>query len=138
MTEEIICISLWRPWAEWVIFGWKTLETRRHARFKNLPGKRIGIHASRKWDNDAIGIASKYLTDDQIAASNWLRHSPHGGKILGTVFVDEHRPCKVEDAQAALIECETPRFGLVLSDPAKFDAPIATVGRQGMWRVALP
>src|ERR1700686_5562808 len=115
MGEQIICISLWRPWAEWVMLGWKTLETRRHARFKTLVGKRVGIHASQKWDKDAIGIASKYLTDDQIAASNWMRHALDGGKILGTVFVDEHRPCKGQDAFPPLIECETPPFGLVLS-----------------------
>jgi hypothetical protein len=40
-------ISLHQPWATWVALGWKTIETRMHARFKGLVGQRIAIHAAQ-------------------------------------------------------------------------------------------
>ena len=51
--EELTVISLWRPWCFWVMLGWKTIETRTHDRFANMMGKRIGIHAAQKWDDEA-------------------------------------------------------------------------------------
>jgi hypothetical protein len=50
MGEPIPIISLWQPWAQWVALGWKLIESRTHNRFKSLLTKRIGIHASAKWD----------------------------------------------------------------------------------------
>jgi hypothetical protein len=32
--EPLLCISLWMPWAQWVIWEWKPIETRTHERFK--------------------------------------------------------------------------------------------------------
>lgn len=49
----IKCISMWQPWAWWVMRGWKTIETRTHNRFKGLAGSgsdrvwKLQIDASR-------------------------------------------------------------------------------------------
>lgn len=136
----IPCISLWMPWAQWVIWGWKPIETRTHDRFESLPGKRTGIHAAKKWDRQAIHIARPYLTDDQFHETLELFRVHHhdAGKVLGTVFVHEHRRLDPDDAKAALIECDTIRYGLILRDPQKLAVPFPVTGRQGIFHVQLP
>jgi hypothetical protein len=134
-------ISLWQPWAQWVILGWKTIETRIHPRFETLAGKRIGIHSAKTWDKQAIHEARLYLTDDQVRQTYESLHDffkNDAGKIIGTVFVREHRLTEPEDSQAALIECNTPRYGLYLRDPIKLDPPIAVKGRQAIFHAAIP
>ena len=129
--ETIPIISLWMPWANWVMLGWKTIETRLHRRFTGLAGKRIGIHAACKWDDKAFAAAKPYLTYDQYARSeNFLRI---GGAILGTVGTSAHRLLQSWDAKYALIECSSvQRYGLVLYDPQTIEA-IPAKGKQGIW-----
>lgn len=123
-------ISLWMPWANWVMLGWKIIETRTHSRFAKLAGKRIGIHASQKWDDTAIDQARRYLTVTQIAkTSGFLRI---GGAILGTAYCLEHALTTPDNAYGALIECETKRYGLWLSAPEVIEA-IPAKGKQGIW-----
>jgi len=124
-------ITLWQPWASWVMLGWKRIETRTHQRFKGLSGKWIGIHASVKWDEKAIEAASPYLLDWQIAKSkNFLKI---GGAVIGRVAVTNFRPLTVEDSKCALIECESvQRYGLVLAYPHVVEA-IPARGKQGIW-----
>lgn len=141
-TNSTPCISLWQPWAQWVVLGWKTIETRTHPRFESLAGKRIGIHAAKVWDKQAIHIARSYLTDEQFEQTYQLlqesQHNSLGGKVLGTVFVNEHRLLDTDDAPAALIECQTVRFGLLLRDPIQLAVPFPVTGRQGIFHVQLP
>jgi len=126
---------MYSPWANWVGLGWKTIETRTHDRFKSLVGKRIGIHKALKWDDDALRIAAPYLTSIQQAARfGFLKV---GGAICWTAYVKEHRrlcPC---DAPAALIECETERYGLLLEDVQTIEM-IPCKGKQGIWYYDIP
>jgi hypothetical protein len=139
-TVLVPCISLWRPWAEWVTLGWKTIETRLHPRFESLAGQRIGIHAAKVWDKAAMHAARQYLTDEQFEQTYVILrdNADNAGKVLGTVFAKEHRLLDPDDAPAALIECQTIRFGLILREPNKFATPIAVTGRQGIFKVELP
>jgi hypothetical protein len=139
-ADPLPCISLWQPWAQWVLLGWKTIETRYHPRFETLAGKRIGIHAAKVWDKQAIHIARAWLNDDQIAQTYELlrEYNALGGKVLGTVFVNEHRLLDRDDSPAALSECETVRYGLILRDPIKFEVPFPVTGRQGIFHVTIP
>jgi hypothetical protein len=129
--SSIPIISLWMPWANWVMLGWKKIETRTHERFAGLAGKRIGIHATQKWDDTALEAAKNYLTYDQYEKSqNFLRI---GGAILGTVGASAHRLMQPRDAQWALIECSTvKRYGLCLYAPRVIEA-IPANGKQGIW-----
>lgn len=133
------CISLWQPWAQWIMLGWKTIETRTHARFESLTGQRIGVHAAKVWDKQAIHIARPYLTDAQFDQTfeTFRVHHHDSGKVLGTVFVNEHRLLDSDDAPAALIECQTVRYGLLLRDPIKLAVPFPVTGRQGIFHVEL-
>lgn len=124
-------ISLWRPWANWVALEWKIIETRTHKRFAGLVGKRIGIHASLRWDLSAIAAAAPYLTFEQRT----MPLPDIGGAINCTALVTEFRRLTAEDSPLALIECESERYGIVLRDvqPIK---PIPCKGRQGIFYVA--
>jgi len=135
-------ISLWQPWAYWVLRGWKTIETRTHARFRCLAGKRIGIHAAQKWDILWPITAAQFLGAEQFHETNEFygersRRAAEGKPIAGLVGlaqVREFRSLLDRDAKDALIECVTPRFGLFLED-IKQIKPIAMRGRQGIWNV---
>ena len=129
--SSIPIISLWMPWANWVMLGWKIIETRRHRRFAGLAGKRIGIHATAKWDYGAIDAARPYLTEQRIFDS--YSFFKIGGAILGTVQAAEHRRLDGKDSRHALIDCETvERHGLILLEPRIIEA-IPARGKQGIW-----
>lgn len=133
--ETLYCISLWQPWAQWVMLGWKTIETRTHDRFRSLVGKTIGIHAALHWDNQAAIAAQDYLESWQIHQVYQQRSDvTKSGKILGTVFVNQSRILTDADSRSAMIECSTRRFGLFLSNPTPYQEPIFARGKQGIWK----
>lgn len=132
------CISMWRPWASWIAWEWKTIETRTHARFQSLVGKRIGIHAAQRFDDRARHLANHYLSDGQARsagrsdpAANSSFNYPRG--LICTAFVRDFRLLTPEDAPKALIECETKRYGLFLEVIHQIKPPLNIKGRQGIW-----
>lgn len=138
-SVEMPVISLWQPWANWVSWGWKTIETRRHARFAGLAGKSVGIHAAAKWDKEAIGLARTWLSPDQIAKTYDLLGSTWpASALVAVVLVTEHRPLDSADAPQALIECDTQRYGLIISSAAAVSPPYPCKGKQGIWRLRIP
>lgn len=131
-------ITLWQPWAQWVMLGWKEIETRTHPRFQGLARERIGIHAALKWDSSAIEAARSFLSEEQITATRRMPDDFEGGKVLGTVSVVESRWLSADDSKLALIECGTRRHGLVLREPELFSQPIAAQGGRGIWKFVFP
>ncbi len=137
---KLPCISLWEPWASWVMLGWKTIETRTHDRFRTLEGRTIGIHASKRWDWRAVEAARKWLTLDQQDITHDVRKwAQTHGRILCTAKVNDFRPSlSFFDEPAAMIECSsTDRSGLILVDVKPLpilNAPIIK-GGQGIFYV---
>jgi hypothetical protein len=132
--DMLDCISLWQPWASWVAWGWKPIETRTHARLQTLAGRRIVIHAAKRWDDNALRIASPYMSAERIADAQ-RRHYARGA-FVATVLVVDHRALVAADSPRALIDCETvKRFGLELSDVRELRPPIAGRGRQSVWQI---
>lgn len=122
-------ITLYQPWATWIMREWKTIETRTHNRFGCLIGKTILIHAGM--NTDAAAINNPYLTKEQ------LMYEPDeviNGFILGSVFVKSFGKLSSIHSEKALIECEkTERWGLYLSQVEKFKEPIPVKGEMGIW-----
>lgn len=129
--ERIPIITLWQPWATWIALGWKTIETRTHPRFRGLMGKRIGIHAGAHWDQDAFDTAEQYLSDEQLLQTKEYYRLRKG--IVCTAMVQDFRKLTVADSTAALIECRSTRWGLVLADVLVPEVPVPANGRQGIW-----
>lgn len=137
---SVRALSLWRPWADWVMLGWKTIETRTHQRFRCLgvAPTALAIHAAVKWDATAIEAARRWLTDEQIKFTETvIRGRPVSG-IIGTVEVMAFGLLDAGDEAGALIECSTTRFGLWLTNPRPLVPPIPAIGRQGLFWVTLP
>jgi hypothetical protein len=126
-------ISLWQPWATWIMWGLKPIETRTHDKFHNLAGKRIGIHAAKKLDPDWKYHAGRYLSGQTIDKTQNYDHAL--GALICTAYVYDYDRVPHRDSPLALIECETPRFGLFLSKIIALDPPIPMRGCQGIWTV---
>lgn len=122
-------ITLYQPWATWIIRGWKSIETRVHNRFASLNGKRILIHAGQKTDSAAIH--NPYLTEAQLI------HQPDeiiNGFILGSAYVENCEFLTDLHSSKALIDCGSAlRYGLFLNQVQKFDSPIPVKGEMGIW-----
>lgn len=121
-------ITLYQPWATWIMRGWKTIETRTHNRFACLDGKKILIHAGQK--TDANAAHNTYLTKEQ------LLYNPDemvNGFILGSAYVQYLGSLDPDESVNALIECETLRYGLLLESINVFTEPIPCKGEMGIW-----
>jgi hypothetical protein len=137
---KLRCITLHQPWAQWVALGWKTIETRTHARFAGLVDERIGICAAQKWDDSALRAARPFLTAQKLAATRAFRRH-QSGALLCTVVVDGADWLARSGGRKALIECHTTRrFGLFLRDVRAIGVggAIPVRGQQGIFSVELP
>ena len=131
-------ITLWQPWASFIAWGWKTIETRTHDRFKSLVGERIGIHAGNNWDKNWRELAAPYLIQMQIDEVGLLKSAFDLGYCKGEIICT----AKVEKAHwllhewrfdsQALCECDNDLFGLFLTDIMQIE-PIPAKGKQGIW-----
>ncbi len=121
-------ITLYQPWATWIMRGWKTIETRTHDRFKSLQGKKILIHAGKI--TDATAIRNPYLTTEQLVFNP---DEMINGYILGSAYVSGFRLLNKGHASRALIECDTKRYGLFLENTIKFLYPVPVAGEMGIW-----
>lgn len=132
MTEQRYpAITLWQPWASWIAEGWKTIETRTHPKFAKLVGQRILIHAGQRWDNQALELSRNWMDDYQRAMTR--EFVSVRGVILASAWVDSHVRLTPEHAERALLECESERYGLLLSDIRKIEPPVKAKGSQGIW-----
>ncbi len=128
---KIPVITLQQPWAQFIMLGWKTIETRTHNKFKCLQGRRILIHASEKWDNKWFELASPYLNHEQLFSISALEKMK--SSIICSAFVNDFDCLGPHDSKNALINCtSTQRYGLFLTK-IKLIEPIRTKGAQGIW-----
>lgn len=123
-------ITLYQPWASWIMRGWKTIETRTHDRFKSLNGKRIVIHAGKTTDRSTLVLENGYLSQVQKNASVNLIN----GFVLGTARVCDYRELDISHSAKSLIDCNLiKRYGLFLTDIQIFTEPIRCDGSMGIW-----
>lgn len=124
-------ITLYQPWATWIMRGWKLIETRTHDRFKSLIHKTILIHAGLTTDSSSLVIENPYLSLQQIL------YNPDeviNGYILGSAYVEDFDIIQPHESKDALIDCvNTKRYGLYLSNINKFKIPIKIKGEIGIW-----
>lgn len=132
MSKIIPVITLKQPWASWVMWGWKTIETRTHNKFKALAGvEELGIHAGLRYDNSGLVLNNPYLSPEAVRES---LNVPLG-VILGTVNCFEGGvPLLWMHENKALVECEkTLRYGLFFKDPVQFEEPLLAKGELSIW-----
>ena len=127
-TDNILpVITLYQPWATWIMRGWKTIETRTHSRFSCLKGQRILIHSSKTMAT----LSNPYLTLEQLASKPEMGLVT--GCILGSAYVKDFRLLNGSDSEDALIDCKGRLWGLFLEDIERWKYPIPEKGSQGIW-----
>jgi len=137
---QIPVITLHQPYAQFIMMGWKIIETRPHNRFKSLEGKTIFIHAGAHWEKNWYQFSGKYMTDDQVRQTvNWSMFKRLKPQIVCSVFVKKNAKLNSEcESKKALIDCyeKDNRYGLFLINTKVID-PIIIKGSQGIWHYNL-
>ena len=139
-------LTIWQPWAELIIMGYKGFETRGWKPYYSA--QRIAIHAA-KYKRlpheiymeiaEAIGIPPKQYN------GIWLYYMEHGipedkfGAVIGTAALGKVLKTSeaikvVSDREAALGDYSPRRYAWELMDVQRFKKPIRAIGRQGLWR----
>ena len=133
MSHSLPTITLYQPWATWIMRGWKEIETRVHPNFASLKGKRILIHAGQKTERGDWAVKNPYLTKEQIYQAP---EEIINGFILGSAYVYDFQKLNSSHSTKALIDCNEKvldRWGLFLSAIERYDTPIAAKGEMGIW-----
>lgn len=130
MSNIHAAITLYQPWATWIMRQWKEIETRTHDHFKSLNKQTILIHAGMKTDDSDLAIKNPYLSKEKII---YKPDEVINGYILGSAFVYDFGRLAPSHSQRALIECSTQRWGLFLRDVKVFEQPIKVAGEMGIW-----
>lgn len=131
-------LTLWQPWATFVVAGFKPIETRTHGRYRSLEGKRIAIHSAlrkpKKAELDArFDWLKDHGRDDILEECGWFMDIYPRGYILGTALVDEVRFMTPDDEDGALCDYYPGAWAYVLNDARRFAEPIPCKGEQGIW-----
>lgn len=155
MAEPALALTLWRPWP-FAIFHLppseaKPVENRGWKPPASVIGKRIAIHAGKKYDADADDfIFVSQLDIDKVGNDARLKHEG----IVGTVLVwgwvqatesmfPESRKLvgfggRVTEAQALKVirsRWFCGPYGWVMAERRTLAMPVACKGAQGLWRV---
>ena len=137
-------ITLHQPWASWIAGGLKTIETRTHTQFSGLAGRRIAIHAGKRFDRRAVGLLASAigpgnLTPEFRTGLRWGRSQGAypAGAIVCTAEVAEARWLAPGDSAAALCPCDETLFGLVLAEVRTLIPVLPWRGGRGIWYVPL-
>ena len=119
-------LSLWQPWAQLIVIGGKSIETRHWP--TKVRGK-IAVHAARRETDRRETDISFNITDLPL------------GAVVGTVeiidcfHIEELYGSKYDTPmERSYGDWAKGRFGWVLSDPTVFEIPIKAPGHQGFWQ----
>lgn len=150
---EILALSFLQPWLWLLLKGFKDVENRQQKPFAKALGQRIALHASRGWDDEAIGFARE-LAGAKIAAQARATALSRRGAIVGTArligavqvegtddTMDQLRAVQIvgdltdEQVRQVLTSKWTfGRWGLVFVERREFVEPVPCKGALGFWR----
>ena len=126
-------ITLYQPWATWIMREWKTIETRTHNRFACLNKRTILIHAGLTTDKSDLVVKNPYLAPEQIIQAP---EEVINGHILGKAYVYNYSELNILNSWKSLIDCGLAaplRYGLFLENIEILDIPIKESGEMGIW-----
>jgi hypothetical protein len=143
--------SFLQPWLWLLLKGFKDVENRDQPPWAKALGQRIALHASRGWDDDAVGFARE-LVSDQVA--NLTAAAPRGA-IVGTAVLagavlvrptddtcdhlqEVRRVGDLSDDQVKRVlesKWTFGKWGLVYVDRRELVEPVPCRGALGYWQV---
>ena len=136
-------ISLWPPWASFIMAGLKEIETRSWPTKYRGP---IAIHQTRAFPFltvDAILMRGDEFSDAYSQLADKHEDFPLG-VVLGTallvycVEMDRHNIATIGPMETALGDYRPGRFMWMLQGVKKFAKQIPAKGKQGIWEWQAP
>ncbi len=143
-------ISLWQPWASALFASrlgdpkipLKLHETRHWEAPSWIIGKRIAIHAAKRWTRDECEFFDG-LADDQKAAFASIGIARSSdlpfGAIIGTAVLTSCHPTEsllhIDDDDLFFGNFSEGRFAWRMRDGQLLPAPVPCVGRQGFFDI---
>lgn len=149
LDEPLSALTFWRPWPHAILWEGKTCENRPIPPPRKLLGKRIALHAGKRY-----GLASwphaAQVPSDADSPTGIVGTARIGGwldlrdgqrrailePLADTLSAIERAACLVSLSQ---LDTASPWWagpvGILLLDPRPLATPIACDGRQGYWRV---
>lgn len=123
-------LTLWQPWAHFVVRGEKLIENRPWEPPASIWGRRFAIHAGKRWDGDR----AKLIFD--LAGREVLRNECAFGAVIGTVELVNivASTNEAEEACPGHGKWFFGPFGWVLKDAQLCD-PIPCRGYQKLWNL---
>lgn len=127
-------VSLWQPWADWVVWGVKTIETRSWPAPEKLAGQWLAIHAAKKFDKQAP------LTELELSEHRLQYHTKRQGAIVGAAWLE--RVARLSEADwrrwqrrhcCPLEWWDERKFGWFVAKAITFNTPIPCTGHQRLW-----
>ena len=134
-AQTLKAISLWQPWASLIAAGVKRHETRHWPTSYRGP---IAIHAAKRLD---VAGAPEELCVAALGR-HWRTSVPLGAIVaIGRLTrCREARgiACSLTDADRAAGNFAAGRYAWTIEDVRPLRAPIATIGRQGLFNWTAP
>ena len=136
---KLDAITLYQPWAQLILAGYKTIETRTHSKFARLKGRRIAIHAGRTFDIHSGEMTRPYLMEFTTLMRVVTEARLNMGVLLCTATVYDTGWLDACHSGAALCDCSgRDRYGLFLCDVQPIVPTIPWRGSQGIFTVEVP
>jgi len=114
-------ITLWQPWAQFIVTGEKLVETRGWP--TKIRGE-IAIHAAKRKPDQLLHITDLPL--GAIIGTVEIMDCVHIEKLYGSKYDTELERSYGDWAKG--------RYGWILNNPKRYGKPILATGRQGFWR----
>lgn len=122
------CLTVWNPWAAAILLGGKTIENRPWKPPADVIGRRILIHAGKRYDAQARGDgAFGGLTIHRLDLSD------QRGVILGSVKLE--RAMEAEDCQLPWCQGVPGHWAWEVVEPLVFLEPVPCPGQLGLFNV---
>jgi activating signal cointegrator 1 len=138
-------LSLWQPWAQGIVLGLKSIETRSW--FTSYRGPLL-IHAAKRWTEEEAAaqafLAEKALSllgyDHAAAIAMGIEGRPPLGAVVALAELDDCfntepmvRHGVVDELELAFGDFRPGRYGWCLGDVRPLPEPIPWPGKQGLW-----
>lgn len=138
-------LTIWQPWAELIILGHKTMETRGWKPYYS--DRRIAIHAAaykRLPHEIYMEIAAAIGIPPERYNGSWLYYIEHripaesfgaviGTATIGRVLTSSEAVKVISLKEMALGDYSPRRYAWELTDVQAFEKPIPARGQQGLW-----
>lgn len=138
--KTIKALTLYQPYAEFVVIGEKLYETRPWGtKYRGTLGIHAGLHKPKQGDPERRYYEDLLLSSNKLALPVFLDDLVFGAMIGTAELVDcikmDAEFCRnLEDTREGAIGWFEPgRYAWELRNPVKFAEPLHMPGKQGLW-----